>query len=92
MVALAGTYAGLTSFRANERTVLVPVNRVPSGIYGNAARGLIYGPPDVVRLQLCGEFFDAFNLVKFGNPNTTVSSTSFGLITGGPRAVSSSSR
>src|SRR5262245_40101890 len=79
----------------------VPVNSVPRGIYGNAARGLIYGPPDVgndfavlryislrenVRLQIRGEFFNAFNLVNFNNPNTTVpptsgSSTNFGRIT-----------
>jgi hypothetical protein len=75
----------------------VPLNSVPRGIYGNAARGLIYGPGNVgtdfavlryinlgedARLQLRGEFFNAFNHVNFGNPNTTVSSTSFGRITG----------
>jgi hypothetical protein len=74
----------------------VPVNSVPRGVYGNAARGLIYGPAGVgtdfavlryirlredVRLQLRGEFFNAFNHVNFDNPNTTVSSTSFGRIT-----------
>ena len=75
----------------------VPVNSVPRGIYGDAGRGLIYGPGDVntdlaadallnlpsnLRVQLRGEFFNAFNQVNFNNPNTTVSSTSFGRITG----------
>jgi hypothetical protein len=75
----------------------VPVNQVPRGIYGDARRGLIYGPGDVnsdlavmrflelpsnVRLQLRGEFFNAFNHTNFNNPNTTVSSTTFGRITG----------
>ena len=75
----------------------VPVNQVPRGIYGDAERGLIYGPGDVnsdlalmrfvelpwnVRLQLRGEFFNAFNHTNFNNPNTTVSSTTFGRITG----------
>jgi hypothetical protein len=75
----------------------VPLNSVPRGIYGNAGRGLIYGPGDVntdfallryvrlgpdVRLQLRGEFFNAFNHPNFGNPNTTLSSTTFGRITG----------
>jgi hypothetical protein len=68
---------------------------VPRGIYGNAGRGLIYGPGDVntdfallrnlpigaARLQIRGEFFNAFNQVNFGNPNTTLSSTTFGRIT-----------
>jgi hypothetical protein len=81
----------------------VPVNSVPRGIYGDARRGLIYGPGDVntdlavmryvdlplnVRLQLRGEFFNLFNQVNFSNPNTTVSSTTFGRITGtGPGRV-----
>lgn len=75
----------------------VPLNSVPRGIYGNATRGLIYGPGDVttdlavlryfdlpgaVRLQLRGEFFNAFNQVNFNNPNTTLSSSTFGRITG----------
>jgi hypothetical protein len=75
----------------------VPVNQVPRGIYGDAKRGLIYGPGDVnsdlalmrvvelpwnTRLQLRGEFFNAFNHTNFNNPNTTVSSTTFGRITG----------
>jgi hypothetical protein len=81
----------------------VPVNSVPRGIYGNAPRGLIYGPGDIgidfavlryinlrenLRLQLRGEFFNAFNNVNFGNPNTTVSAANFGRITGaGPGRV-----
>jgi hypothetical protein len=75
----------------------VPLSSVPRGIYGDARRGLIYGPGDVntdfavmryfnftsdVRLQLRGEFFNAFNQVNFGNPNTTLSSSTFGRITG----------
>jgi hypothetical protein len=81
----------------------VPLSQVPRGIYGNAGRGLAYGPPDVttdfavmryvdlagsVRLQLRGEFFNAFNQVNFDNPNTTLSSSTFGRITGaGPGRV-----
>jgi hypothetical protein len=76
---------------------LVPVNSVPRGIYGNVARGALYGPGEVttdlaimrhvplgsgLRLQLRGEIFNAFNQVSFNNPNTTVSSTTFGRITG----------
>jgi hypothetical protein len=81
----------------------VPVNSVPRGIYGDARRGLIYGLGDVntdlavmrsvtlpsgVRVQLRGEFFNALNQVNFNNPNTTVSSSTFGRITGtGPGRV-----
>ena len=35
-----------------------------------------------LKVQLRGEFFNAFNLVRFDDPNTTVSSGSFGRITG----------
>jgi hypothetical protein len=35
-----------------------------------------------VRIQVRGEFFNAFNHVNFSNPNTVVSSTTFGRITG----------
>ena len=65
----------------------VPVNSVPRSIYGDAGRGLIYGPGDVSTdrascamstsgpdVQLRGEFFNAFNQV-LRQPNTTVSST-----------------
>ena len=82
----------------------VPLASVPRGIYGDAKRGLIYGPGDVVtdmallrhvnlgpdlRLQLRAEFFNLFNQVNFNNPNTTLSSATFGRITGaGPgRAI-----
>ena len=82
----------------------VPLNDVPRGIYGNAGRGLIYGPgesstdlalmryidlPSDVRMQLRGEFFNAFDQVAFSNPGTTLSSTTtFGRITGsGPGRV-----
>jgi hypothetical protein len=75
----------------------VPLSDVPRGIYGNAPRGLITGPGDSttdlallryvdlgssVRLQLRGEFFNAFNQVNFANPNTNLSSATFGRITG----------
>ena len=75
----------------------VPLNEVPRGIYGDAKRGLIYGPGDVntdfavmryfpimgdVRVQLRGEFFNAFNQVNFNNPVTQLSSSTFGRITG----------
>ena len=75
----------------------VPLDSVPRGIYGDARRGLIYGPGDVntdmallrhvnlgpdLRLQLRAEFFNLFNQVNFNNPNTTLSSATFGRITG----------
>ena len=68
----------------------VPLNSIPRGIYGDARRGLIYGPADGpatlrscatsilapdLRLQLRGEFFNAFNQVNFNNPNTQLSSS-----------------
>jgi hypothetical protein len=80
-----------------DTSAFVPLSEVPRGIYGNAGRGLIYGSGDVntdlavlrhfalgagVRLQLRGEFFNAFNQVNFGNPSTTLSSSTFGRITG----------
>ena len=37
--------------------------------------------PDL-RLQLRGEFFNAFNHPNFNNPNTTLSSSTFGRIQG----------
>lgn len=79
-------------------TAFVPVASVPRGIYGNVARGAISGPAmvntdlallrtvplgsDRLRLQVRGEFFNAFNQVNFNNPNAVVSSTTFGRITG----------
>lgn len=84
-------------------SAFVPLANVPRGLYGNAQRGLIYGPGDVnsdiailrylslgsdLRLQLRGEFFNAFNRTNFNNPNTTLSSSTFGRITGaGPGRV-----
>jgi len=70
---------------------------LPRGIYGNSGRGLISGPAlantdmaalkdftfrESWKLQFRGEFFNALNQVNFSNPNQTVSSSSFGRITG----------
>ena len=67
----------------------VPLNSIPRGTYGNATRGLIYGPGDSttdlailryvslgpdMRMQLRGEFFNAFDQVNFNNPVTNISS------------------
>jgi hypothetical protein len=81
----------------------VPLNSIPRGTYGNATRGLIYGPGDStsdlallryvnvgsgMRLQLRGEFFNVFNQVNFFAPTTNLSSSTFGRITGaGPGRV-----
>ena len=81
----------------------MPLNSIPRGSYGNATRGLIYGPGDSttdlailryvslgpdMRLQLRGEFFNAFDQVNFNNPVTNISSATFGRITGaGPGRV-----
>jgi hypothetical protein len=81
----------------------VPLNSMPRGQYGNAFRGLMYGPGDSstdlavirylnagsgMRLQVRGEFFNAFDEVNFNNPNTNISATTFGRITGtGPGRV-----
>jgi len=81
----------------------VPLNSIPRGTYGNATRGLIYGLGDStsdlalirhvnvgpgLRVQLRGEFFNVFNQVNFNNPNTNLSSSTFGRITGvGPGRV-----
>jgi hypothetical protein len=75
----------------------VPLANVPRGIYGDARRGLIYGPGDAVtdlailryfriagstRVQLRAEMFNLFNRANFGNPNTNLSAgASFGRIT-----------
>jgi hypothetical protein len=79
----------------------VPLNEIPRGTYGDASRGLIYGPGDSntdlavmrfvnltsdVRLQIRGEFFNAFNQVVFNNPVTQLSSSNFGRITGAGQA------
>jgi hypothetical protein len=76
----------------------VPLSSVPRGIYGDARRGLIYGPADrtsdfalmryvnlgsELRMQFRAEFFNAFNQVNFNNPATNISgTTTFGRITG----------
>ncbi len=73
----------------------VPVTQLPLGRYGNAGRNIISGPAlnssdfslmkefvtrEPLRVQLRGEFFNAFNQVNFDPPNTQVSSGSFGQI------------
>ncbi len=73
----------------------VPTNQVPKGTYGNAGRGLISGPAlsnsdfsilkdfilrEPLKLQFRSEFFNAFNQVNFGNPDTTVTDGAFGQI------------
>ncbi|HUS05186.1 MAG TPA: TonB-dependent receptor [Bryobacteraceae bacterium] len=73
----------------------VPVAQLPRGIYGNAGRNIINGPAfantDVAlmkaiavrepfRIELRGEFFNAFNQVNFDAPNVQASSSSFGRI------------
>ena len=84
-------------------SAFVPLNSMPRGTYGNAMRGLIYGPGDSttdlavmryvglgprMRLQLRGEFFNTFDQVNFNKPVTNISSTTFGRITGaGPGRV-----
>jgi hypothetical protein len=67
------------------------------GSYGNSARQILTGPGQAVwnivaakgfmlteqaRLQFRGEFFNAFNRANFSNPNTNISSSRFGLVTG----------
>jgi hypothetical protein len=80
-----------------NRGAFVPVAQLPRGIYGNAGRNTLAGPADnrtdinvmkdilvrePLRLQLRGEFFNAFNQVNFSNPTTNASSGNFGRITG----------
>ena len=48
-----------------------------------------------ISFKMQGEFYNAFNRTHMGTPNTTVTSTSFGRITGtflGPREVQVSGR
>ena len=95
---------GITPARADmiavyfNTSAFVPLNSIPRGTYGNATRGLIYGPGDsttdlallrYVRIgpsmgmQLRGEFFNLFDQVNFNGPVTNISSTAtFGRITG----------
>jgi len=69
----------------------------PEGRRGNSERGQFDGPSyhvwdislrkqfgisDDVRLQVQADFFNAFNMVNWGNPNTDLNSANFGLITG----------
>lgn len=75
----------------------VPVNAVPRGVYGNVGRNTLNGPASVnsnvnlvrdfklresLRFQLRGELFNAFNQVNFSDPQTSVTSGSFGRILG----------
>ncbi len=72
--------------------------------FGNAGRNIVEGPGQVditfglfknfnlterYRLQFRSEFFNLFNHVNLGNPNTNVSSGNFGRITGAgaPRVI-----
>jgi hypothetical protein len=74
----------------------LPPSAVPAGTYGNAGRGLISGPAfsntdfsilrdfglrESLRLQFRTEMFNAFNQVNFFNPDSTVTSGTFGTIT-----------
>ena len=73
----------------------VPIAQLPRGIYGNAGRNIMDGPGtnntdftlireiplrEQIKVQLRGEFFNAFNHARFDKPNTSVSSGSFGRI------------
>jgi hypothetical protein len=75
----------------------VPPGQIPRGFYGTSGRGILSGPAssrsdiavmkdvaisESVRVQLRGEFFNAFNQVNFNSPNVNASSASFGRITG----------
>jgi hypothetical protein len=68
------------------------------GTFGNSARDVIFGPPSFntdaalmknwtllerYQLQLRFEFFNAFNHVVMGNPDTTPTDSTFGQINGG---------
>lgn len=67
------------------------------GSPGTSGRGILSGPARVntdlgilrdirlheeIRTQFRGEFFNVFNQVNFGNPNTTMANAQFGRITG----------
>jgi hypothetical protein len=78
-------------------SAFVPISQITPGTYGNARRGLIYGPnyfdtdlavmryvplgTERLRAQFRGEFFNAFNQVNFDNPDTTRASGTFGRLT-----------
>ena len=76
----------------------------PPGTFGTVGRNIMRGPGmagvdfglvknfqlrERVRLQFRGEFFNLFNRVNLGNPNTSRSSSLFGRITsaGDPRIL-----
>jgi len=74
------------------------------GFYGNSARYILTGPGEVTwntvlsknfpiaaeraRLQFRWEMFNAFNRPNFNNPNTSIQSGAFGLVTGAGAARS----
>jgi hypothetical protein len=75
----------------------VPIAQTPQGTYGNGGRNVISGPASAVtnfalmkdvrvgeplRVQLRGEFFNAFNQVNFGAPDRQRTSANFGRIRG----------
>lgn len=83
-------------------SVFVPIAALPKGIYGNTGRNILNGPSlnntdftlmkdlsvrEPLRLQLRGEFFNAFNQAHFDPPNTMVSSGSFGRILSTPAGL-----
>lgn len=81
-----------------DTSAFVRPSQLPLDIYGNAGRGIGYGPryfdtdmavlryipidTERLRAQLRGEFFNIFNQVNFNNPDTSASSGTFGRITG----------
>lgn len=77
-----------------DRAAFAPA---PEGRRGNSKRGQFrgasyhvwdislrkqFGISDDVRLQVQADFFNAFNMVNWGNPNTDLNSANFGLVTG----------
>jgi hypothetical protein len=77
--------------------VFVSPTVLPRGYYGSTGRNIISGPAtnrtdlslmkdmvirEELRLQLRSEFFNAFNQVTLGAPNTSASAANFGRITG----------
>ena len=75
-----------------------------AGYFGNSGRGVLLGPgtnnwniglqknfrfTEAARLELRGEFFNAFNHARFGNPDATVGDLNFGVISSAspPRLV-----
>ena len=77
-------------------SVFVSPALLPRGIYGSSGRNIISGPAtnrtdlslmkdmtirEHLRLQLRGEFFNAFNQVTLGAPNLSLAGSNFGRIT-----------